>query len=142
MPGSIQNAPVTLQKFVESHGLFLTLLAAAALKPGQLVNISGDNTVAAVDAGTDFPVGIISVGATAAGEKVTVLTNLNSDLKAIAGAALAAGALVKPTGAVDANGRPTYVAAAVGDFVGAVVIKGGALNAEIRVGILRAPVKI
>jgi hypothetical protein len=137
----------TVFKHEEHNLVILSLLNASGgtLYPGQEVNIkaSTNNSVEKRDAGTDFPLGIVTVGG-ADGAYVSVATILQRTCQAIAkGGTLAAGVFAKPNGTYNAAGLPEYVVTAVsGDYVSAVVISGGAVDTEVRLGILRAPFKI
>ena len=139
---SIQSASITVSRYSENHSLNLTLKAGANdIVAGQLVKISADNTVDYVTAGTDVPIGVAKTSR-ATTKKLAVQTFFCRDLKAIAkGGALAAGAFVKPNGNVDANGRPEVVAVALSDYSAMIVLEGGALDDEIRLGVFRAPIQ-
>jgi len=114
------------------------------LVAGEEVNIESatNMSVEKRDAGTDFPIGIVTVGG-AVGEKVTIATCLQRTCLAMAkGGTLNAGALVKPNGTFNASGVPEYVATASGDYVSAIVLSGGVVDTEITIGILRAPFQL
>lgn len=131
-------------RYKETYGVHLTLVndSGGNLEPGQEVIINGDLTVDKRDAGTEFPIGVITVGG-ADGEKITVLTDFKTDVKGIAkGAPLTAGAFVKPDGTLGADNRVNFVATAAGDYASAVVLQGGAAAGEIYVGVLRSALKI
>lgn len=140
---SIKAPSKTLCKHYESYGVFMTLIAGNTIQQGQEVYISGNNTVSKRTGGTQFPIGVVTEGGLV-NEKVTIHMNIMRDSlgKAIGGA-LAAGALVKPNGNVDADtGIPEFVAVAAGDYCNAIVLSGAAQNAEIRVAILRSTIII
>ena len=143
MTGSIQPGSKTLRRFFELQSLDLTLLNgdAATLTEGQEVKISGNNTVAK-RAAADYPVGIVKIPGKS-GERITVVTTLSADLAGVAsaGAALAAGQFVAPTGNKNAAGQPEYAVATAGQYVLAVVLAGGAAGSEVRLGVLRTPFK-
>jgi hypothetical protein len=131
----------TLVQNVEHDGLVLTFSAGAALKAGQEVRISGNNTVN-TRTGTQYPIGVVIADA-ANSENVAVRVNLAQDLAAIAkGGTINAGAFVKPNGSFNGDGTPQYVAATTGDYALGIVISGGAVDTVIRVGILKAPVVV
>lgn len=139
-------ASKTLFKHEEQGLVFLTLLntSGAELKVGQEVNIeSGLNlSVEKRDAGTDFPLGVVTVGGVD-GDQVTIATCLQRTCLAVAkGGTLNAGANVKPNGTYNAAGMPEYVATSAGDYVSAIVLSGGAVDTEIIVGILRSPFQL
>lgn len=140
--GTIQTKQKTLSPFIQPGLLALNFVIAGGepdLKEGQEVFVSGDNEVSERDLGTEYPIGVLKQDAVA-GEDVSVEVNLSRDMKAIASGVLAAGAFVKPTGVVSADGLPTYIAVATNlDFNSAIVLVGGANTAEIRIGILKAP---
>lgn len=146
------TASKTLHRHEEHGLLYLTLTNsdAAALVVGQEVVIEADLSVDKRGAGTEFPFGIVTVGG-GVGELVTIATCLQRTSLAIAkGGTLNAGTFVKPNGTVT-NGIPEYVAAVgavlsngtttsvVGDYASAIVLKGGNVDTEIVIGILRTP---
>lgn len=137
---------VTLSRDAETYGVFLSFIndVNSALVAGQEVFISGNGIVTKRLLGSSFPAGIVTVGG-AVGDLVTVHTPFQRTLKAHAkGGTLAAGVFVKPNGTLNADGKPEYVAAApvLGDFVSAIVLKGGAVDTEIVLGILRTPIPL
>ncbi len=137
---SIKSPSKTLTKHYESYGVNMTLIASGAIAQNQEVYISANNTVAKRTTGVQIPIGIATVGG-ADGDKIAVQSNVLRDSLGIAtGGTLAAGALVKQNGTVNADGIPQYVAGAVGDYLSAIVLQGGAANAEIRVLHLRGPI--
>lgn len=122
----------------------ITLQTAQVLEVGQEVYLSGNNTVSKRTTGTQFPIGTVSTPSRTGDTNVVVKTVLERVIQGIAiGGTLSAGAFVKPNGNVStADQLPEYVAAASGDFAGAILMKGGAANAIIEVGILESPVRI
>lgn len=140
---SIQSAPVTVSKYYEPHSLDLTLRngSGGALVHGQEVFISANNSVNKRVSGTTYPVGVVKVGG-ANGKDVTIATSFQRDMKAKAGELLTFGMFVRPSGVMDASGRPTYVEADAGEFAMAVVIQGAANAGEARLGVLRVPIQI
>ena len=140
--GTIQTKQKTLSPFIQPGLLALNFVVKAGendLKEGQEVFVSGDNEVSERDGGTEYPIGVLKQDAIA-GEDVSVEVALSRDMKAIGSGVLAAGAFVKPTGVVNADGLPQYVAVAAAlDFVSAIVLVGAGDAEEIRIGILKAP---
>jgi len=144
LTGTIQTKQKTLSPFMQPGLLALNFAIAAGeddLKEGQEVFMSGDNEVSERDSGTDYPIGVLKQDAVA-GEDVSVEVNLSRDMKAIASGAIAAGVFVKPTGTVDAEGLPQYVAVAAADFVSAIVLVGGGDTDVLRIGILKSPLQL
>lgn len=143
--GSIQNASKTISRYYETYLLYLTLTNGQVDKliNGQEVYISGNNSVTKRTTGTQFPIGVVSVGSVDHRTTVTVSTCLQRDLYCTAkGGTLAAGTFVKPNGNIAADGTPEYVATIAGDYASGIVLAGGAVDTEIRVGILRSPFRI
>lgn len=139
---SIKSANKTIRRYFNEESLALTCIAAGDLYEGQEVKITADQTVNKRTVGTEFPIGYVKVGATS-GNEVTVVVNASSDLTAKAiGGTLSAGAFVKPNGNISTDGVPEYVATASGDYANAIVLTGGAANAEIRLLLLNTPVKV
>lgn len=144
MTGTFSEDSFSIFKDKHQHALSLTFTAGTDLVAGQEVFITGNLAVSrrASANATSLPIGVVEVGSTS-GNMVTVRTNFQCSLLGIAsGATLTAGNFVKPTGAVDANGRPLYVVAATGDYAQGVVLKGGIASAEIIVGVLNASLKV
>jgi hypothetical protein len=141
MPGTIN--PITPVIFVQKadDNLCLSFDASVALKEGEEVRLTADKTVGK-RTGTQFPVGVVVVGANV-NEKVTVSTPFSNTMQATAkGATLNAGDFVKPNGIIGTNGLPEYVAVVTGDFTQAIVLKGGAVDSRLELGILRSPFKV
>ena len=138
------NSAITLSKYQEEDALDLTLGAATTLNKFESVYLTGNKIVSRRSAGTQFPIGIVLVTPTAAGADVTVRTCFTIDLKGTNknGSAVAAGAFMKQNNNVGLDGKLEYVSAATGDYADAIVLSGGAADAEIILGILRVPVKI
>lgn len=140
---TMSNEPKVLVEIEESYAIVLGFpTASTTLKKGQSVKLGTDGQVSAVAASTDLPLGIVS-SAYQGNDKgnvrvytpfVALLTNAISDGVTATGAELAA------TG-VDANGLPKYKAAAAGDWVSGLAVKGGSVDASISVGVLRVPYK-
>lgn len=141
---SIQEPSITLSPFGENESVDLTLLNGEptdALNQGQLVYLSGNNAVRKITLGTQYPLGVVKTGGLA-GKKLAVQTSLCRDLHCIAkGGTIAAGAFVKPNGNLSVNGLPEVVAVAAGDYTQMVVLSGGAVDTQIRIGVLRVPMK-
>lgn len=113
--------------------------SGAELKVGQEVILKTNGKLDKRDAGTEYAIGIVEVGA-ADGKKVTVLcTNIAAVIWGEASGDLSnEGQFVKPSGAVDATtGYPIYAAVASGDFAQAIVLEGNTTGNNIKVGILR-----
>lgn len=141
---SIHAAPVTLSKHAETEAVRLTLTngSGAAIKEGREAVISGDLTITHRTLGTQFPIGIVTVGGPTS-DKITVHTCFQRTLKAHAkGGTINAGTFVKPNGTYNADGTPEYVAAVAGDYVSAIVLKGGAVDTILELGILRTPIQL
>ena len=145
--GTSMTAAVTVITHQNHSALTLTFTngSAGELKQGQSVNIKGSSnyTVELRDSGTaDFPAGIVIRGGIV-GEKVSVLTPYIAVKKVHAkGGTINAGAFVKTNGVFNADGLEEVVAAASGDYVTEVVIKGGAVDTVLEVGVLNSPVRI
>ncbi len=140
---SIQNPSKTLHKYYESYGVNLNATngeATDTLTQGQAVYISGNGAVKAKKLGTQFPIGIVNVGALAGNQLSFKANVLCSSLAIATGANMAAGALVRYNGVKDENGIPQVVGADAGEYADAIVWVGGAAAAEITILVLRAPV--
>lgn len=138
---TVQNPSKTLHRYAENYSLDLTLRngeATESIQQGQLVYLSGDNSVSRVTTGAQYPIGIMKTGAIAT-EIGAVRTNLLCDVQAVAMATMAAGAFVRPNGNLNADGLPEVVATTAGDNTQMIVIAGGAIGTVIRVGVLRTP---
>jgi len=137
MTGTFENV-VSIGLRTADYQTFKT--ADSALVAGQEVYISGDKTVAKRTSTTQLAIGIL-VSAPDNDLLVNVRTTLFRDsFQATAkGGALAAGALVRQDGTVDSNGKPNYIATTTGHVASAIVLSGGAENAEITVGVLHSP---
>lgn len=136
--GTIQGRATTLSKLKNEAGLRLTMNngEGAEIKNGTEVTLTGDNTVSIRDTATELPFGICEVGG-ADGEKVTVHVFGQRTLNCVAtGGAFAAGDFVKYEGTHNADGVPNYVAAASGDKVNAIVLKGAAQDSVSELVIL------
>ncbi len=105
------------------------------LVKGQVVKLEAAGTVAKVSAGTQMPFGIIEVPGLS-GKRVTVRSFLAAEVYGKAKVQLAPGDEVVATGVIDSEGRQEFTKAAAGDFVNAVVLKGGNADAEVLVGII------
>lgn len=113
-----------------------------ALTQGQEVKLHTDGTIKKRGAGTDMPLGIVIVAAETT-KRATVRTSFQAEVKGIAkGGTINAGTLVVPNGNKNADGYSEYVAAASGDYACAVVIKGGAVDTFITIGILSSFFKV
>ncbi len=137
---------LTLSRQIEKFMVYLTFLngSGAELKAGQEVFISANMTVNKRTTGAQFPIGVVSIGGADA-ENVTVACCIQRSLKAHAkGGTLAAGVFVKPNGTYNADGTPEYIAAApaLGDYVSAIVLSGGAVDTTLELGILRTPIPL
>lgn len=134
------TASKTLHRHEEHGLLFLTLTNSngSALVVGEEVTIESNLSVDKRGGGTEYPFGIVTVGG-ADGELVTIATCLQrTSLATAKGGTLNAGTFVKPNGTTT-NGIPEYVAAVDGDYISAIVLKGGNVDTEIVIGILRTP---
>lgn len=144
MTGSIHNASKTICKYHETGSVDLTLLADSDLKYGQEVYLSGNNKVEKRTTSAQFPIGVVVTPGLDT-KNVTVATIFQRTIQALntEGGNLVAGDFVYHDGSVDANGLPGYAKADTdGDIVSGIVISGGADDTEVRVGLLRVPVKI
>ncbi len=141
---SIQNPSKTLHRNYESYGVFLNCINGEdtdALQQGQAVYISGNKSVKAKKLGSQKSIGVVQVGAIA-GDKCSVRGNvLCSSLAKATGGALAAGALCRYNGDLDADGIPKVVAVLEDEWADGIVWSGGAEDAEITIFFLRAPIK-
>lgn len=141
MPGTFNTTtPVVFAQKAEDN-LCLSFDASVALKEGEEVRISANKTIAK-RTGTQFPIGVVVVGANQ-NEKASVSTCFSNVIQGTAkGGTLNAGDFVKPNGNIGTNGLPEYVVAVANDFTQAVVLKGGALDSQLELGILRSPFKV
>jgi hypothetical protein len=140
---SISPASITLHKHYESYGVYITLIDGMAggnrCRIGQTVRISANNTVVPCTAGTDLSIGVVTDNDDNDGNKVTVHANILRTSLAIAkGGTLAAGAVIVPDGTVNADGLPGFAAAATGNFVQAVVLRGATVGLQITILHLRS----
>lgn len=146
MTGTIQKPTPTLVVHKAQGTLELTFTNAsgARLEAGHTVVLSNNMAVGkrATASANTFPTGVVTVGGED-GEQVTVATPFAMVQKAVAkGGTLAVNALLVSNGNIDATSKvPEYVAASTGDYANAVVLSGGAVDAEILVGILHTPIK-
>lgn len=142
---TIQPANPSIRKQLIKELIAQTLLngeSVNTLTEGQEVYISGNSTVKARSSGSQYPIGVVKVGAVA-GEKLSVVINAQCDVAGIAiGGTLNAGQFVKPNGVKDANDLPQYVAAHDGEYAMGIVLEGGAVNSQIKVLVLFAPVPL
>jgi hypothetical protein len=144
MTETSMSKSVTLFRHSEEKPVHLSLLAAVDLKQGQEVYLSANMTVSLRNAGSQFPIGIVTVGGKA-GDLVTVGSCIQRSVLAHAkGGTINFNTFVKPNGTFNADGTPEYVAAAValGDFVSAIVLSGGAVDTLIQLGFLRTPMPL
>jgi len=144
MTGTVDNAASQVLKNISYDGLQMSFTNSdtVALTQGQEVILHTDGTIKKRSAGTEKPLGIIIVPADAT-KRATVRTNFQAEINGIAkGGTINAGEFVVPNGNKDADGYPEYVAAAAGDFVNAQVIKGGAVDSFIKIGILSSTFKL
>lgn len=140
------TASITVITHQNHSALALTLTngAGETLYQGQSVNIKSatNYTVEKRDAGGDFPAGTVLKGG-ADGDKITVLVPFKAVMKVHAkGGTINAGVFVKPNGTRNADGLMEVVGTTTsGDYVDMVVIKGGAVDTVLEVGVLEAPFK-
>jgi hypothetical protein len=141
--GSIQDPSLTVSKYYEPHSLDLTLRNGSGgdLVHGQEVFLSANNSVNKRATGAQYPIGVVKVGGKN-GDNVTIATSFQRDMLALASGAIAVGDPVRPTGVLDAAGRPTYVVATAGQWAQAVCLRAAADGAEARLGFLRVPFKV
>lgn len=150
------TASKTLHRHEEQGLLFLTLTNSdgATLKVGQEVVLENNLTVQKRSAGSEFPIGVVTVGGID-GDLVTVATCFQRTTLAIAkGGTINVNTFVKPNGTVQASGIPEYVAAVapiysngtttsvLGDYASGIVLRGGNVDTEIVVGLFRQPIPI
>jgi hypothetical protein len=142
MTGTIQPASNQTLKNWEKDCVHLSFVndSGAALVVGQEVTLKTTGKVDKRNAGTDVPIGMVWIGG-ADQERVTVRLNCNLTMKAKAiGGTLNAGTFVVPNGNIDSTYEtPEVIAAAEGDYVTMIVIKGGLANAQIILGWLKSP---
>lgn len=114
--------------------------SGGTLYPGMEVTLKTTGKVDKRNAGTDVPVGIVMVGG-ADQTRVTVRLYCTITIKAKAiGGTLNPGSWVVPNGNIDSTYEdPEVIAAAEGDYVSMIVLKGGIANAQILVGVLNSP---
>lgn len=136
--GTIQDAAPVVIKNIKHDALQMSFVVAnggGSLVVGQPVSMQTNGTLKAQGVGTDPCIGVVIKGA-GDGERATVRTVFTTEEELIAGGTLLAGALVRHNNVVDADGYPTVVAAATGEFACGVVLKGGAVGEKIIVGII------
>lgn len=139
MTGSVHSASLTVFPDLRGDALQIGFVndTGGELVKGQEVFLKSGGGLGKRDDGSTIPFGVVITGG-ADGEKVTVRTFLTASVTAVAkGGTLNPGAAVVPNGNVN-SGRPEYVAAGNSANYCAIVIKGGAADAEILVGILDA----
>lgn len=144
MTGTVDTVAPQVITDLKSDALQLgfTNGSGAALTEGQEVILKTDGTVNKRAAGTSKPIGIVIKGGADAA-RVTVRTCFGAVVNGIAkGGTINPGTYVVPNGNKNADSKSEYVAAASGDYALAIVIKGGAVNAEIKIAILDAPVNL
>lgn len=143
--GTIQSINKTIRKLFIKELLAPTFTNGETfvLTEGQEVYLSGDLTVKKRVSGGQYPIGYVKNANCQPADKLAVVMNISTDLQANAGGSpLVAGQLVKPTGASDVNGLPTYVVANDGEYASAIVMVGAAPANQARLGVLFAPVLI
>lgn len=142
---SIIAKSLTLSRHKDFSLVFMSFTISnggAAMVAGQECIINGNMTIGKRTLGTQFPIGVVDVGG-ADGTLVAVATCFQRSLVAhCKGAAIAANAFVKPNGTVNADGSPEYVATVAGDYVSAICISGGILDAQITLGVLSSPFQL
>lgn len=113
------------------------------LYEGQEVILKTTGLIDKRTTGVQKPLGIVVVGG-ADGKDITVRVYCLMILRAKAiGGTLNAGTFVKQNGNISTTtGAVEVVAAAEGDIVSHYVLKGGAANAEITVGVLYSPLVV
>lgn len=138
--GTIQTEPVVVLSDIRSDILQLgfTNDSGETLTIGQEVVFKGDGTLARRTDGSEPMLGIIARGGEV-GEKVAVRTLFSAVATVIAKDTLNAGDLVVPGDfAKNEDGLTSYRLANQNEYCSAIVVDGGDINTQIKVGILDA----
>lgn len=136
---SIEKENVT--PLVESYSLNTSFVCDAIVATGAIVKLKTNGEVTPVAASTDVTFGVVVCGNKEIGQKVTVQTNFSAVVIGKASAAVAVNDEVAVTGYDNVLALGTYAPAANGDYMTGVALSAGALNARVRIGIYRQPVK-
>ena len=140
----VTNSPRPVGNVIYNSGENITFIAGEAMVEGLTVALSADDTVTILaTASTRVPIGVVKVGAVAAGDYVTVDTFFKSIHNGVAsGGTLAFGATVKAVGTTATTDELSNYASVSTGFCTAIVINGGAAGETIKVGIFEAPIKL
>lgn len=133
--GNISDAPV-LQLKDE-----ISFVAASKIAEGTAVKISADNSVAAVAAVTDKPIGNVIITEERNGTyQCLVKTNFSCKTRGIASGALTAGGYVDAEAVDVTTGLMKYKAHALNNPIAGIVIVGGSDTDEVVIGILKTAI--
>jgi len=127
--------------YQEDKSLDIGFDCDAKLEKGAIVKLSSDGDVDAIAAATDLPLGVVSVGNSAAGEKLTVKTGFVAVSKVIIDTDdVVIGDKLSFT-AWDATNKLTKVKKSLTtNYISAIALTAGGDTDEIMVGILRTPI--
>lgn len=142
--GTIQDEAAQVIFNKAGHRLTMTAVndSGARLNPGTEVILKSNGTLDKRDAGTEFPLGVVEIGADN-GNRPTVSLNGNMLMEvAPSTGTINAGTFVKPNGTVNAAGYPVVVAAVAGDYASMLVVKQATAPALIKVLVLHSPFQI
>jgi len=137
---TIGGTTVNLVSHEELYAIAHSFECTASVEKSCIVKMNNDGTVSPVEAVTDKPFGMVTVGCKNADEKVTVLSPYVAIVKGYADGVIDEGEYVNAKAWEATEGKMEYkVAAAASHAVGQCII-GGADNTEVTIGILRVPV--
>lgn len=139
--GTIQDAALLIITDLRHDALQLgfTNDSGGALTKGDEVTLKVDGSVDLRSLGTEYPLGIVVVGA-ADGERVTVRTPFTAlmDVTNVNAGTIDAGDLLIPKGTKDANGRPNYDIAAATNLSMVMALTQAATTAIVKVAVLES----